>query len=75
MVIGKCTDVFRGIFGLGGEVEGGTMWKDFSMEELVVGEENFNEEGAGFSSIIKKKQGKNKYEKFLQQKVGSSIIT
>ena len=49
MIAGKCTDVFRGIFfwfrgeGRGG---GGT-WEDIPM-----GEENFNEGGAGFSSII-----------------------
>jgi len=27
-------------------------WEDLSMEKFVVGEANFNEEGAGFSSII-----------------------
>ena len=30
---------------------GGT-WEDISMEKLLMGEENFNEGGAGFSSII-----------------------
>ena len=43
MATGKCTDVFRG---------GGVTWKDISMEELLMGEENFNEGGAGFSSIF-----------------------
>ena len=56
MVIGKCTDVFRGIFclGVGGE---GTIWEVLSLEEYFMGEEKFNEKGAGFSSItIKKKK-------------------
>ena len=47
MVIGKYTDVFRGILWFGG-----VTWVD------LTGEENFNEGGAGFSSIILKK-GKN----------------
>ena len=35
MVIGKCTDVFRGIFGLRGGVEGrGVIWEDLSMKEF-----------------------------------------
>ena len=33
------------------------MWVDLSLEEYVMWEEEFNEKGAGFSSItIKKKQ-------------------
>ena len=45
LVIGKCTDVFRGIFLVwGGE--------DLFIENFVMGEENFNEGDAGFSSII-----------------------
>ena len=33
------------------------MWEDLLLEEHVMGEEIFNEKGAGFSSItIKKKQ-------------------
>ena len=54
MVTGKCTDVFRrDFFGLGGRVGGGGVtWEDISMEELLMGEENFNEGGAGFFSII-----------------------
>ena len=56
MVIGKYTDVFRlfffcFFFGRGEEVEG-VMWKYLSMEKIVMGEENFNEGSAGFSSII-----------------------
>ena len=41
----------------------GGMREDLSMGEFVTGEENFNEGGTGFSSIILKKW-KNKYEKF-----------
>ena len=48
MVIGKCKDVFRGIFFLDREVT----WEDVSMEEFVMGGENFHEGGAGFSNII-----------------------
>ena len=44
---------FQGdLFGLGGRVEGGGMWKDVFMEKLLMEEENFNEGGAGFSRII-----------------------
>ena len=35
------------------------MWEDLSLEEYVMGEEKFNEKGAGFSSITIK----NKHEK------------
>ena len=64
MVIGKCADVFKGIFSaLGwGWVEG-AMWEDLSLEEYIRGEEKFNEKGAAFSSITIKKQWKNKHEK------------
>ena len=31
------------------------MWEDLSLEEYVMGEEKFNENGAGFSSITIKK--------------------
>ena len=53
MVIGKCRDVFRGIFWLGGggEKKGVMGWK-FSMEEFFMGEEYFHKGGAAFSSII-----------------------
>ena len=58
MVIGKCTDVSRGIFLVWGLGQGeGDMWEDLSLEEYVIREEKFNEQGSGFSSItIKKKQ-------------------
>ena len=65
MVIGKCTDVFRGIFlvWVWGWGEG-ARWEDLSLEKYVMGEEKFNEKGAGFSSIvIKKKRRKYKHEK------------
>ena len=51
MVTGKCTDVFRGIFlvwegdlrwGYGGSFHG----------KLLMGEETFNEGGAGFFNFI-----------------------
>ena len=38
------------------------MRENFSLEEYFMGEEKFNEGGAGFSSIITKKNMKNKYE-------------
>ena len=41
------------------------MWEDLLLEKHVMGEEKFNEGGAGFSSIIIKKQLKNKYKKVL----------
>ena len=41
-----------GFFGLGGELRGGVTWEDISMEEFLMGKENFNEGSAGFSSII-----------------------
>ena len=58
MVFGKCTDVVKEIFLVwGGGVRGGegTMWEDLALEEYVMGEEKFNEGGAGFSSITIKK--------------------
>ena len=62
MVIGKCADVFTGIFlvvGVG--LRGGSMWEDRSLDEYVMGEENFNEKDAGLSTITIKKQWKNKH--------------
>ena len=60
MVIGKCTDVFRGFFWFGGGVEGklewGLMGKDLSMEEFVMGEENFMKGVQDFLALFKKKQ-------------------
>ena len=33
-------------------MEEGVTWDDLSMEEFIMREENFHEEGAGFSSIM-----------------------
>ena len=44
------------------------------MEKLLMGEENFNEGAQDFLTNLKK-QWKNKYEKFFQLKVRSSIKT
>ena len=52
MVIGKCTDVSRGILWLG---EGDMLGK-LSIVDFVRGEEHFHEGSAGFSNIIKNKQ-------------------
>jgi len=53
MVIGKCTDVFMEIFSwIGRGLREGVTWEDISMEEFVMGGENFHEGGAGFSNII-----------------------
>ena len=63
MVSGKCTDVIRGNFwfGCGGSGEG-AIWEDLSLEEYFMGEEKFNEKGAGFSSItVKKQEAKSSY--------------
>ena len=38
------------------------MLEDLSLEESVMGEEKFNDKGAGFSSITIRKQQKNKHE-------------
>ena len=56
MLIGKCTDVFRGIFGWGEGFTRGDMLEELSIEEFLMGEENFHEGSAGFSSIIKKNE-------------------
>ena len=36
----------------------GAIWEDLSLEEHFMGEEKFNEKGAGFSSITIKKNKK-----------------
>ena len=49
----KCRDTFRGIFFW--LEEGLKRWGylgDLSMEEFIIGEENFDEGGAGFLSIF-----------------------
>ena len=54
-----CTDVFRGrlfcVVGGGGGSGKGVQWEHLFMEEFITREENFHEEAAGTSSIIKKK--------------------
>ena len=52
MVTKKCTEVFRGVFWFRGGSGGGVTWDDISKEKLLMREENFNEGGTGFSSII-----------------------
>ena len=50
---------FQGDFLFRGEIwGGGVTQEDISMEKLVMGEENFNEGGAGFPSIIWKNNEK-----------------
>ena len=78
MVIGKCTDVFQGdYFGLGGGgLRGGDYVEGSFLGGICHGEEKFNEGGAGFSSIIiKKNNEKINMKKFFQLKVRSSIKT
>ena len=41
----------------------GAIWEDLSVEKYVMGEQKFNEKGAGFSKITIKKQWKNKHGK------------
>ena len=46
---------FQGDFfglGVGGYLRGRVTGEDFSMDELLMGEETFNGGGAGFSSIV-----------------------
>ena len=61
---------FQEDFWLGEGLRGGVMW-ELSMEESLIGEENFHEGGAGFSSVNKKTMIK----KFFQLEVRSSIKT
>ena len=51
------------------------MWEDLSLEECVMGEEKFNEKGAGFSNITIKNNEKINMKSFFQSKVGNSIKT
>ena len=59
--------MFSGFFfGFGWGWGEGAMWGDLSLEEYITGKENFNEKGAGFSSItIKKNNEKINMEKFF----------
>ena len=66
MVIGKCRDVFRGIFWLGGEVEKrGLYGGNFPWRNLSWGEEDFHKGEAAFSSIILKNNEKINMKKFF----------
>ena len=53
------------------------MLGELSIEEFFMGEENFHEGSAGFSSIIKKKKNNEKINmiKFFQLEARSSIKT
>ena len=54
----------------------GAIWEDLSFEEYFMGEEKFNEKGAGLSSITIKKNNENvNMKKFFQLKVRRSIKT
>ena len=57
MVIGKCTDVFRGIlFCLGMGLRGGGYVEGSFLGGICHGGRKFNDKGAGFSSITIRKQ-------------------
>ena len=67
---------FSGGFLVGGlGWEEGDMLGEFFIEEFVMGEENFYEGSAGFSSIIKKNIEKINRKRFFQLEVRSSIKT
>ena len=69
-------EVYRRFQGDWGSGEG-AIWEDLSLEEYFMGEEKFNEKGAGFSSITIKKNNENINMKkfFFQLKVRRSIKT
>ena len=70
MVIGKCTDVFRGIFSVWGE---GVTWDDLSNENLSWGERISMKEVQDFLYSLKNE--KNKYKKVVPLDVRSSFKT
>ena len=53
-VIGKYTDVFRGILLVGGWGDWAT-WEDLSMDEFLIGKDNFFEGCSGYPNILIKK--------------------
>ena len=57
MVIGNCTDVFRGIFlvwGVG--LIGGATWEDLSLEEYVMGKRHSMKRAQDFLALLYEKQ-------------------
>ena len=57
MVIGKCTDVFRGIFlVLGVALREGAMWEDLSLEKYAMGEKNSMKRAQDESGHVRKKR-------------------
>ena len=56
MVTGKCTDVFGGIFCLGGYLRGGGYLGGYFHGETCHGEENFNEGAQGFLALFEKEE-------------------
>ena len=57
MVIGKCTDVFRGIFlVLGVGLREGAMWEDLSLEKYAMGEKNSMKRAQDESGHVRKKR-------------------
>ena len=56
MVIGKCKDVFRGIFGVGGGVENrGLYWWNFSWRNLSGGKQISMKGAQDFLALFKNK--------------------
>ena len=58
MVIGTCTDDFRGTFHVKGGSREAIMREDRSMEEFITRDGNFHEGAAGFFNIILKSNEK-----------------
>ena len=47
---------------------GGVTWEDLSMKKLLMGEETFNEGGAGFLALFEKNNEKINMKSFLYLK-------
>ena len=70
MVIYKRTVVFRGIFWFGGVVEKrGICWGNFPWRNLSWGKKISMKGAQDFLALLKKKQWKNKYEKFFSTEI------
>ena len=67
MVIGKCTDVFRGVFWLGGRAEkgGGICWGNFASRNLSWGKKIFKKGAQDFLALLKKINEKINIKKFF----------